>query len=89
MKLTGWDWAWVALYFLFNIGIGVSKHVRKFVHQIDAAVVPAGHSALGALDDGAPDLSVFSSQSLMSEHCIYGAFRKHLIRVVREQKLGV
>ncbi len=22
MKLTGWDWAWVALYFLFNIGIG-------------------------------------------------------------------
>jgi len=22
MKLTGWDWAWVALYFLFNIAIG-------------------------------------------------------------------
>lgn len=22
MKLTGWDWAWVALYFLFNLAIG-------------------------------------------------------------------
>ena len=22
MKLTGWDWAWVALYFIFNLAIG-------------------------------------------------------------------
>lgn len=28
MKLTGWDWAWVALYFLFNIAIGFYYKAR-------------------------------------------------------------